>query len=150
MKLAPAARKVETCRGVIAWSVVLASGLGVVLAIPALQNPFVFALLSLGVVAVLVDLVWVTPAAVRRFRYSISPDGVRTSSGLMLTRKTFVPLQQILVVERRQGPIMRAFGVVKVRLRVPGSYVDIDGVTDEAFSQLQAEVQLALARGRDE
>lgn len=56
-------------------------------------------------------------------------------------------MQQILIVERRQGPIMRSFGLVKSRFRVPGSYVDIDGVTDDTFVELQREVRSAHTSG---
>lgn len=127
------------------WAILLIAAVGAVLGIPALQIPIVFAALGLAVVAVLAELAWLTPATVRSFRYSVSPDGIHTSVGIVFKRDTFVPMQQILIVERRQGPIMRSFGLVKVRFRVPGSYVDIDGVTDDTFVDLQRDVRSAYA-----
>lgn len=147
MKLAPKAIVVEIWRGAIIWIVIFIAAAGAVLSIPALQIPIVFAILGLAAFAVLVELAWLTPAAVRSFRYSVTADGVHTSAGVIFKRENLVPMQQILIVERRQGPIMRPYGLVKVRLRVPGSYVDIDGVTDDAFLDLQREVRAAHTPG---
>lgn len=143
MQLAPKAVAVEVLRGAIAWTIVLAIAVGVVLGIPALQIPVVFTALGLAVILVFLELAWLTPAAVRSFRYSVSSDGIHTSAGVIFKRQSFLPMQQILIVERRQGPIMRSFGLVKVRFRVPGSYVDVDGVTDDTFADLQREVRSA-------
>lgn len=145
MQLAPKAAVVEVLRGAMLWAILLIAAVGLVLGIPALQIPIVFAALGLAVVVALIELTWLTPAAVRSFRYSVSSDGIHTSAGVIFKRESFLPMQQILIVERRQGPIMRSFGLVKVRFRVPGSYVDIDGVTDDAFVDLQREVRSAHA-----
>ena len=146
MQLAPKAVAVDILRGAIVWAILLIVAVSLVFGIPALQTPIVLAVLALAVIVLIIELAWLTPAAVRSFRYSVSPDGVHTSAGVIFRRENFVPMQQILIVERRQGPIMRSFGLVKVRFRVPGSFIDIDGVTDDAFAALQREVRSAHAR----
>ena len=145
MQLAPKAVVVAVLRSAILWAILLIAAVGLVLGIPAMRIPIVFAVLGLAIVVALIELTWLTPAAVRSFRYSVSPDGIHTSEGVVFQRENFLPMQPILIVERRQGPIMRSVGLVKVRLRVPGSYVDIDGVTDDAFIDLQREVRSAHA-----
>lgn len=147
MRLAPKAAVVEVWRSATIWALLIAIAIGALLYVPGLQIPIVVGIFCVAVIAILVEVAWLTPTAVKNFRYSISSDGVSTSAGVIFKRTTFIPMQQILIVERRQGPIMRPYGLVKIRLRVPGSYVDIDGVTDDAFLDLQREVHAAHTPG---
>lgn len=146
MQLAPKAVVVQVWRSAISWGVLVAVVAGLLI-FPALRSPIVFVIVGALACFIVVELAWIAPSTVRVFRYSVDSDGIRTSGGILFKRSNFAPMQQILVVERRQGPIMRAFGLVKVRLRLPGSYVDIDGVSDEDFLRVQEEFKTALNLG---
>lgn len=145
MRLAPKAVVVGIWRAAIAWATVFGVAIAAVFGIPALQLPLVYVLIGIAALAVLAEVAWLTPATVRSFRYTVTSEGVRTSEGVLFTRENFLPMQQILIVERRQGPLLRSVGLVRVRLRVPGTYIDIDGVTDDAFIDIQRDVRAALA-----
>ncbi|MEV8251923.1 PH domain-containing protein [Microbacterium sp. NPDC076768] len=118
----------------------------IVIFFPVLQGTLTYAVVGLISLAIIVELVLLTPAAVRRFRYTVALDGIHTSSGVLTTKTCFVPMQQLLVIEKNQGPILRTYGLVSIRLQVPGTFVDIDGVTEDAFAVLQEEVRSILSQ----
>lgn len=139
----PAARWHDAVATIVIIAVVLAVGL----AIPALSDwRWIAVLVAVGI-AVLgaCEIVVLEARAHRAFSYAMHEMAIEVRSGVLVRRRQHVPYRQILVVERRAGPIQRRFGIVGARLTLPDGVIDIPGIDETAFSAIRDAVETAHA-----
>lgn len=74
---------------------------------------------------------------VRNMSYTVTPDVVFIRRGLLIRRTTTLATAQILNVEIVQGPILRAFDLVKVRFTCITEAEGITGITPAAAREIR-------------
>lgn len=135
-----AARRQAAITSSIAIAVVVAAAF----AIPALTEWRWLALVVAAGIALLgvLELVVLEPRAHRAVRYALLEHAIEIASGTVVQRRRHIPYRQVLIVERRAGPILRPLGLVCARLTLPEGSVDVVGIRDEAFERIRDAVEL--------
>lgn len=105
---------VDNVLGLLAVCVVL--GCLATLGRPLILQPWLLPLAGLAVLAAVVESALVLPRRHRCYRYRLGAGSVEVESGALVLRQLVVPLHQVLYVETHQGPVLRAFGLTRVRL----------------------------------
>lgn len=95
------------------------------------------AIVALSVIGLLVDIPFVNRWEVRNTSYTVTPDVVFIRRGLLIRRTTTISTAQILNVEVVQGPLLRAFGLVKVRFTCISEVEGITGITESAAAEIR-------------
>jgi membrane protein YdbS with pleckstrin-like domain len=107
--------------------------------------PWLLPGVSLGVlvVAALLSLVLVPSLRYRRWRYEVTEDEVDLQEGVMIVRRTLVPMTRVQHVDTSQGPLDRAFGLANVTVataagahKIPALTLDDADVLRDRISQL--------------
>lgn len=109
-----------------AWRLQIAAGVAVIafglvvftVAMLVLQAPTAVWLVPL-VVTVAVIVVWLGPAVelmYRRWRWDVTDTQVRLQSGLIIIKRTVIPMARIQHVDTSQGPILRLFDLSEVHV----------------------------------
>lgn len=83
----------------------------------------------------------------RHYRFEVTELGLYVASGWLWRRWQVVPHARVQTVDTTSGPLLRAFGLVEVRVTTasPGGGTGIPGLTAKAADQLVEE----LARRAD-
>ena len=112
------------------------------------------ALIAIGAFTLLglaVDLPFVNRWTVRNTSYTVTPEVVFIRRGLLVRRTITLATVQILNVEIVQGPLLRAFDLVKVRFTCIADVEGITGITAEAAREIRDTVLASQsARGDDD
>lgn len=100
----------------------------------------VWVLAGIGVltlVGLLVDIPFVNRWEVRNTSYTVTPEVVFIRRGLLIRRTTTISTAQILNVEIVQGPLLRAFDLVKVRFTCIADVEGLSGLTADAAAEIR-------------
>lgn len=139
-----------------AWRLDDAVGLGVALAVlglvavlgqPAFAQRWLLPAAGLAVVAAVVEAVVILPRRHRSYRYRVNPGSVVVESGAVVRRELVVPLHQVLYVETESGPVLRAYGLTRVRLGTIADPKSVGPVTPDAAEVLRAAVEASRRPG---
>lgn len=112
-------------------------------------------LLRFGVPAVAIGS-WLAAAIVvpgatyRRWRYSVTDDGLELRHGLIVRQESSIPNFRVQHIDLQQGPIDRALGIVRLRISTasPASDAVLPGVELERAEAIRARI-LARAEADD-
>lgn len=151
MRPEPAALRVAQASSALTGAVVLLLALAAAFAIPALDEWrwWFCGLAVLTVIVTLAEVLVLEPRSARTIRYELRDQHLELNSGALVRSSRFVPYRQVLVVERRSGPLLRWRGLVTARLRLPEGQVDVVGVSPEAFEAIRERVMLRADDDRD-
>lgn len=105
------------------------------------------AIAVLTAVGLLVDIPFVNRWEVRNTSYTVTPEVVFIRRGLLIRRTTTISTAQILNVEIVQGPLLRAFGIVKVRFTCISETEGITGITEAAAEEIRDTILRAQNEG---
>lgn len=150
--LPPASLRAWQVDNVIGLLVALAAlGLMVVVGRPLVLQPWLPPLAGLAVVAAVVEGTLVLPRRHHSYRYRATTAAVVVESGVLVARQLVVPLHQVLFVETRQGPVLRAYGLTHVRLGTIADPKSVGPLCPEAAQVLRQAVEASRPLlGRDD
>lgn len=75
-----------------------------------------------------------------RFRFSVNADEVDIMRGIIVHKRTIIPLVRVQHVDTRQGPIMRAFKLSSVTIATAAGMHEIPGLPLEQADSLRDKV----------
>ncbi len=108
---------------------------------------------ALALVATLVGAVlWIGPSVelmYRRWRWEITDVEVRLQSGLIVVKRTVIPMARIQHVDTTQGPLLRAFGLSEVHVSTAAGVHKIPKLADEDAGAIRDRIA-ALAQVTDD
>ncbi len=138
--LADAASQYENARTVISATTLTAT-LAAGAALLVQGQVLVVSLVVLGLLLVatlLVEVLLTNPLLVRSSSYTVSPDFVYITRGVVLRRSSLILRASLVNIETVEGPLLTRFGLAKVRFR---------GVTtSEVLGPVDAHQVLAIRR----
>ncbi|MBQ6454042.1 MAG: PH domain-containing protein [Coriobacteriales bacterium] len=83
--------------------------------------------------------------AFSRWRYAVNQDEVDLVHGVIIRRRSIIPLVRVQHVDTKQGPILRAFGLASVSIATAAGAHEIPGLLLEEADALRDKVAV-LAR----
>lgn len=80
---------------------------------------------ALLVIWAALDLTILAPRRHAAYRFRVDDRVIEVHRGVLVASELLIPLDQVLFVDTRQGPLVRLFGVTTVRIGTVGSSHDI-------------------------
>ncbi len=80
-----------------------------------------------------------------RWRYEVSEDEVYLRHGLVIRKRTLIPMTRVQHVDTKAGPLLRAFGLSTVTVATAGGEHEIPALSDEVADRLRDRIAV-LAR----
>lgn len=101
-------------------------------------------------VAIVVDLVAITPFRYARWRYQLFPDFLEIKNGIIWRKHFVVPFIRVQNTDTKQGPVLRAFGLASVTVATAAGAMEIPGLrADEANEVRDRAAELARVARED-
>ncbi len=116
-----------------------------------LDWPPVFGWLAVGAVAVFTIFAAVIIPRLKMYywRYEIHDHEIDIQHGIIIIRRTLIPMIRIQHVDTEHGPVMRYFGLATLRISTAATDHRIPALSQEKAAELRGEIS-ALARVSDE
>lgn len=89
------------------------------------------------------------PIRMRIWRYDIKEEEVDIQHGLIIKKRTLIPMIRVQHVDTEHGPIMRHLGLATLLISTAGSQHRIPALDQERAAQLRGDIS-RLARMSDE
>ncbi len=83
------------------------------------------------------------------WRYEIRDDEIDIQHGIIVIRRTLIPMNRVQHVDTEHGPVMRFFGLATLRISTAATNHRIPALSREKAAELRGEIS-ALARVSDE
>ena len=150
-RLDPKIQKVWLIHGVIEMLIALVITLvvvgGVFIANAPLATVVLVASIGLGITVVVALIsVLITPKLLYRiWRYEVTDTELYIQHGLIIKKRSLVPLVRVQDVQTSQGPIMRSYGLSEINVSTAGEGHTIPGLTQEEAETLRDKISV-LAR----
>jgi hypothetical protein len=130
---------------VLVYSALAVLGVGsYALATPIPPGYLVAGALALGLFFV-VAVVVVPPLRYRYWRYHLDEHELELQRGLLVKRRTLVPLVRVQNVDTVQGPLLRYFGLSTVTVSTAAGTLEIPALSDAVADELRNQIS-SLAR----
>src|SRR5690554_6795780 len=101
-------------------------------------NWILFTAITLVAVAVYFTLVTVFPKLRwQRWRYDVSEKEIDLLRGLIIQKRTLIPINRIQHVDTRQGPVYRSFKLSSVTISTAATTHEIPALDDETAAELR-------------
>lgn len=107
---------------------------------PALRAVAWSTLAALVVIALLIELPWLSRRHVECSSYTVTPDFVYIARGSLIRRSRTISTAQILNVETVQGPLTRRFGMLFVRFTCVAGIESLGPLDTDAADAVRAVV----------
>ena len=122
-----------------------------ILAHTILDLPPVFGWLAVGATAFFTLFAAVIIPRLRMYywRYEIHDQEIDIQHGIIIIKRTLIPMIRIQHVDTEHGPVMRYFGLATLRISTAASDHRIPALSQEKAAELRGEIS-ALARVSDE
>lgn len=115
---------------------------------PAWVSPTLLLLLFAGVlVALAVDVFAVIPARHKNYRYQVGTEHLLIRQGRVFERLLCIPLDRVLLVEQRYGPMKRRLGLVAIRFGTIVDRHELGPVSSERSTSLWQSLQKPEGHG---
>ncbi len=116
-----------------------------------LDLPPVFGWLAIGatVIFTLFAAVIIPRLKMYYWRYEIHDHEIDIQHGIIIIRRTLIPMIRIQHVDTEHGPVMRFFGLATLRISTAATDHRIPALSQEKAAELRGEIS-ALARVSDE
>jgi len=124
---------------------------GLVVGMILVDGPTVAWLLPL-IAVVVTGLLWITALVeimYRRWRWEITDVEVRLQSGLIIVRRTVIPMARIQHVDSSQGPLLRQFALSEVHVSTAAGQHKIPMLSDADAANVRDRIA-ALAQVTDD
>lgn len=150
-RLDPRAKRVWRIYALIGSAVALLICAAFVVGMILIEAPTFLWVLALAATVVVVAL-WVGPSieiVYRRWRWEITDVEVRLQSGLIIVKRTVIPMARIQHVDTSQGPLLRALGLSEVHISTAAGVHKIPKLADEDAAAIRDRIA-ALAQVTDD
>ncbi|MFA7341829.1 MAG: PH domain-containing protein [Candidatus Methanomethylophilaceae archaeon] len=152
-RIDPRALKVWRINGFIGSVIVLLIGIAafffVDTVIPDIPNWIGLLALALSVLYLPFAVLLVPPLKMRYWRYEIREHEIDIQHGIIIIKRTLVPMVRVQHVDTEHGPILRRYGLATLRVSTAASNVHIPALSRERADELRGEIS-NLARVSDE
>lgn len=105
--------------------------------------------LAAVVVYTFMEAVVIPRYRMRIWRYEIREEEIDIQRGLIIIRRTLIPMVRVQHVDTEHGPVMRYFGLATLRISTAATDHRIPALSREKAAELRGEIS-ALARVSDE
>jgi len=150
-RLDPRAKTVWRIYAAVSGAIALVAGVAFIAAMIGLGlRSMAWGLLLIGIIAV--TIAWMTVAVelmYRRWRWEITDVEVRLQSGLIIVKRTVIPMARIQHVDTSQGPLLRTFGLSEVHVSTAAGAHKIPMLADEDAAGIRDRIA-ALAQVTDD
>lgn len=106
---------------------------------------FIVAAVVLSLVSFALDVAIVPAIRYASWRYEVTEDEVDIFEGILVHKRTIIPLVRVQHVDTTQGPVLRAFGLASVSVATAAGNHEIPGLALEEADRLRDRVA-TLAR----
>ncbi len=116
-----------------------------------LDWPSIYGWIGAGVVIVFVIFSSIIIPVLRMYywRYEIHEDEIDIQHGIIIIKRTLVPMIRVQHVDTEHGPVMRFFGLATLRISTAATDHRIPALSRDKAAELRGEIS-ALARVSDE
>ena len=85
-----------------------------------------------------------------RWRYDVNEQGVDMSRGIIILKRTIVPVNRIQHVDTKQGPIYRKFGLSSISISTAATTHEIPALDDETATHLRAMISELVRKVKED
>ena len=86
----------------------------------------------------------------KRWRYSVSEQGVDMFRGIIVHKRTMVPINRVQHVDTKQGPIYRKYGLSSISLSTAATTHEIPALDDETANHLRSLISELVRQAKDD
>lgn len=111
--------------------------------VPIVVGPSAF-ILHLLLIFVFPKIRW------NRWRYDVNEKGVDLYRGIIILKRTIVPVNRIQHVDTKQGPVYRKFGLSSISISTAATTHEIPALDDETAAQLRSMISELVRKARED
>ena len=86
----------------------------------------------------------------RRWHYEINEDEIDIIRGIIIERRTLIPINRIQHVDNRQGPIYKMFGLSSVTVSTAASTHEIPALNDDIADQVRHNISTFVNQAKED
>ena len=86
----------------------------------------------------------------KRWRYQINEEDIDLQRGIIITKRTLVPINRIQHVDNRQGPIYKMFSLSSVTVSTAATTHEIPALNDEIAEQVRHNISKFVNKARED
>jgi len=150
-RLDPKVKRAWRLQALAAWVVPVIAAIVFVAVTPTLGLPSWISLVTAAVVlgGLVVWLTAIPEIQYRRWRWEVADEEIRLQTGLIVRRRTVIPMVRVQHVDTSQGPIMGALGLSDVHVWTAAGSHAIPALAEEDAQRLRDRIAV-LARVSDD
>lgn len=96
-------------------------------------------------------LVGIIPAARwRRWRYRINKHEIDLQRGIVIVRRTLIPIHRVQHVDTRQGPVMRKYALAEVVISTAATTHKIPALKEATAEQVRTEISTFARKAKED
>lgn len=107
-------------------------------------------LLAVALLLSLLFIFWIPEIRWRRWRYDIDEHEIDLQRGLIVVRRTLVPINRVQHVDTRQGPILRNYSLSDVVITTAATTHQIPALTDETADTVRSNISMFARRAKED
>lgn len=93
---------------------------------------------------------WVPAIRWKRWRYDINEHEVDLQRGLIIVRRTLVPINRVQHVDTRQGPVLRNYGLADVVITTAATTHQIPALAEETANTVRNNISTFARRAKED
>ncbi len=86
----------------------------------------------------------------KRWRYEVSEKGIDLQRGIIVTKRTVVPINRVQHVDTKQGPIYRKYGLSSISLSTAATTHEIPALDDETANSLRTLISELVRKVKED
>ena len=86
----------------------------------------------------------------KRWRYEVDEKGVDLQRGIIITKRTIIPINRIQHVDTEQGPIYRKYGLSSISLSTAATTHEIPALDDETANVLRNMISELIRKVKED
>ena len=85
-----------------------------------------------------------------RWRYDVNEQGVDMYRGIIILKRTIVPVNRIQHVDTKQGPVYRKFGLSSISISTAATTHEIPALDDETAERLRGMISELVRKVKED
>ncbi len=86
----------------------------------------------------------------KRWRYEVTEKGVDLQRGIIITKRTIIPINRVQHVDTKQGPIYRKYGLSSISLSTAATTHEIPALDDETANSLRTMISELVRKVKED
>jgi hypothetical protein len=86
----------------------------------------------------------------KRWKYDVSEKEIDMLRGIIIKKRTLVPINRVQHVDTKQGPIYRKFGLSSVTISTAATTHEIPALDDDTADQLRTTISTLVRKVKDD